>query len=401
MSVLRRVGFTCSIILFGMTESLPVMAQFKVEPKSDFFSLNEDKRLEFYSPMRYNRGEGWFPAVGLTLKPTKSSGLSFSVDGGYGIDNKKARFNLGFEYQWPIWRIFKLGGKYFDDTFTNDEWLIGGIENSFAAFLLREDFHDYFGAKGFTVWSEKEYGEWLHFRLAYWFGDYTSMAKKTNWSVFGGHKKFHGNPAIIEGQEHKLRFEWIIDRLDNPIFPMQGWYLEGALEKGGDFLGGDFKQSGIFMTGKYFRRSFGNQRMVFVGRYGRWQDRSFSPQHLLDLGGIGTLRGYRFKEFQDGQNLCVGSWQYYFNGDLLQKLPLQWIPFYKGLDMILFAEVGALWDNDVPPQVYTTYVDHPEWKWDVGFSLSFTGDFIRLDFAKRLDRSDNTWAITFRVLPRL
>jgi len=188
MSDPLRVRLTCLVFLLSLTVALPATAQFNVEPKSDFYSLTEDKRLEFYSPMRYNRCEGWLPAAGLTLKPTNTSGFSLSLDGGYGIGNKKARFNVAFEYQLPFWSIFKLGGKYFDDTFTNDDWLMGDIENSFAAFLLREDFHDYFHAQGFTFWSEKEFGEWLHFRIAYWSGDYESMAKKPAWSVFGGHK---------------------------------------------------------------------------------------------------------------------------------------------------------------------------------------------------------------------
>ena len=144
-----------------------------------------------------------------------------------------------------------------------------------------------------------------------------------------------------------------------------------------------------------------NQRMVFQTRYGYRDTDGFANQHLLDLGGIGTLRGFRYKEFKDRSNLLFGSWQYYFNGDLLQKLPLQKIPFYSGLGLIVFAEIGALWDNKSKAILSPNQtIDHPEWKSDAGFSLSLTGDFVRVDFAKRLDRSKDTWTITFRVLPK-
>ena len=160
----------------------------------------------------------------------------------------------------------KIGGKYFDDTFTNDDWIIGNIENSFAAFFMREDFLDYFGAKGFSIWSEKGFEDWLNFRLEFWSGEYEGIEKETDWSLFGGNKKFRDNPLVASGKENKIRLEVIWDKLDNPIFPLKGFYFEGALEKGGGFLGGDFKQTGIFLTGKYFQRSFVNQRMVFQAR---------------------------------------------------------------------------------------------------------------------------------------
>ena len=224
------------------------------------------------------------------------------------------------------------------------------------------------------------------------------MQKATDWSLFGGHKKFRENPAVSPGRENKLRLEFIYDKLDNPIFPLQGFYLEGAVEKGGGFLGGDFNQTGVFLTAKYFQSSFANQKLVFQERFGRRDMDLFAPQYLLDLGGIGTLRGYRFKEFADHNNLFLSSVQYYFNGDLLQKLPLQRLPFYSGLGLILFAEVGSVWGENI---LLDGVVDTGSrlWKSDAGFSLSMTGDFLRIDFAKRLDRSSDTWTVTFRILP--
>ncbi len=387
-------------VLLLFFDSACLLAQFKVEPRSDLFDFADEQPVEYYSPVRFNRSEGWFPAFGIRVRPKNIKGISLFTDGGYGISNESGGFNAGFEYKTQFWEIFEIGGKYFDDSFTNDEWIIGNIENSFAAFLLREDFHDYFRAKGFTIWLDKGFEDWLHFRLIFWSGDYKTMNKETDWSLFGGNKKFRSNPAVVEDKENKIRLEFIWDRLDNPIFPIQGFYLEGALEKGGDVFGGNFNQTGIFLTGKYFQRSLINQSMVFKIMYGHRNNSSFAPQQLLDMGGIGTLRGYRFKEFQNGHNLLLGSFQYYFNGDLLQKIPLQFLPLYSGLGLIFFAEFGALWENEktLPPE--TKLLDSPEWKSDVGFSLSLPGDFIRVDFAKRLDRALDTWAVTFRVLPK-
>ncbi len=378
-----------------------VTAQFKVEPKDDIYGLEEEPRYEYYSPARYNRVEGFYPALGITVRNRKNGPFAFSADAGYGVANKAFGYHAQFEYKLPFGRYLKIGGGVFQDLFSNDEWIMGRLENSFAALLFKEDFLDYYRARGVTVWGQKEFGETFHLRLAFWSGDYESVQKQTDWSIFGGKKKFRPNPPVSPGRENKLRLEWIVDQLDNPIFPLQGWYLEGALEKGNGFLGGDdnLKQFGVFITGKIFQPSFGNQRILLTLRYGYRGD-SRAPQHLLDLGGIGTLRGYRFKEYQDRNNLLFGSVQYYFGGDLLQKLPLQWVPFYSSLGLILFAETGALWNSGYTPPPGEPAYDTPQWKSDAGFSLSLTGDFVRVDFARRLDRARADWRVTFRVLPK-
>ena len=148
-----KIIFLLLILFLFCFNSTILNAQFRVEPKGDLFGFAEEKPLEYYIPMRFNRVESWFPAFGVTLRPKTLPGLSFSVDAGYGLKSEKARFNLGFEYKTPIWTDLKMGGKYFDDTFSNDEWIIGNIENSFAAFLMREDFQDFFYSKGFTFWT--------------------------------------------------------------------------------------------------------------------------------------------------------------------------------------------------------------------------------------------------------
>jgi hypothetical protein len=378
----------------------PASAQFKLVPKPNFFAFDEKKKIEYYSPLRYNRAEGLFPAIGVRLRDRDDSPLSVFVDAGYGLKSEKFRFNAGFDYEIPAWEIFKIGGKYFDDTFTQDGWIISGVENSLAALFLREDFRDYFRAKGYTAWISKDFEEAIHFRLAFWSGEYESMKKETDWSFFGGDKKFRGNPPVAEGTENKLRLEVIIDRLDNPLFPMEGWYLEGAFEKGGDFLGGDFDQSGVFLTGKILKPTISNQRLVLTARYGSRGD-SRAPQHLMSLGGITTLRGYKYKAYRNGSNLAFGTFQYYFNGDILQKLPLQRIPLYSSLGLILFVEVGALWNGEASGLIATNVGDSPDWKSDAGFSLTVTGEFIRVDFARRLDRGHAEWEISFRLLPKL
>ncbi len=399
-SVRFKVVLFFLIILIKVASCLqPGYAQFKVEPKPNLFAIEAEK-IKYYSPLRYNRVEGFYPALGLRIKNNVDSPLTFFGDVGYGLKSKEAGFNLGLEFESPSWQIFKIGGKYFEDTFTQDDWVISRFENTLAALFIRGDFRDFYRAKGFSIWASKDFQEYVHFRLSFWSGEYEEMVNGTNWSIFGGDKNFRNNPAITAGTENKFRFEWIIDKLDNPIFPMEGWYLEGAFEKGGDFLGGDFNQSGIFVSGKVLKPTILNQRLVLNGRYG-YRSGSREPQHLMDLGGISTLRGYNYKEFQNGNVMTLAAIQYYFNGDILQKLPFQFIPLYSSLGLVLFIEVGALWNSNGNSFLNSNVSDSPDWKSDAGFSLNVIGDFFRVDFSKRLDRSKDTWAVTARLLPKI
>lgn len=381
----------------------PAVAQFKLAPKPNPFAIDGKKKTEYYMPTRYNRVEGFFPALGIRWRKTAESPLTLSGDLGYGIRSEEFGFKVGLEYESPSWQIFKLGGHYFEDTFTQDDWVISRLENTLAAFFFNKDYRDFYRAKGFSFWVSKDFQESFHLRLSYWSGKYESVIKNTEWNLFGGGDTYRSNPAVTHGTENKLRLELIIDKLDNPLFPMEGWYLEGAFEKGGGFLGGDFDHSGFFISGKILKPTIVNQRIVLSGKYGIRND-SRAPQHLMDFGGISTLRAYDYKEFQNGNKLALAAFQYYFNGDILQNIPLQSIPFYSSLGLVIFTEVGALWnsESDVINEFTGSNVsDSPDWKWDAGFSLNVTGDFFRVDFAKRLDRSKDAWTITVRLLPQI
>ena len=376
-------------------------AQFKVTPRSDVYGLESEPRFEFYSPARYNRVEGFFPALGVTLRNRKNGPVALSADAGYGLANKRAAWHAEVSYKPGFLKYAECGISVFDNTFTNDDWLIGRLTNSLAAAFLRKDYYDYFRKRGVAIWFQKEFGETFHVRTELSSASYSSMKNETDWSVFAYAAHFRPNPPVLPGRENRLRVEIIVDQLDNPIFPMQGWYLEAALEQGNGVLGGDaaLENTGLFATLKYFHPSWGNQRAVFMVRAGH-RAKSRAPQHLLDLGGVGTLRGYGFKEFQNRNTLVYAKVLYSFGGDLLGKLPLSWIPFYRGLASGVFVETGALWDVGYTPPPGERAVDSPQWKWTAGFSISVTGDFLRLNVAKRLDRSTDAWGVTVQLLPK-
>jgi outer membrane protein assembly factor BamA len=398
----RPVCFLSGLVVF-LLGLAPVEAQFKVEPKADVFGFEDEPRREFYSPVRYNRVEGFFAAFGVTVRNRKNGPLSLSADAGYGLASKRWGYNVSLEWKLPFPAHTRLGGTLFRDLGSDDGWIMGRLENSFAAAIFGEDFLDYYWQEGAKIWIQKAFGEKFHLRAEFSAASYSTARTNASWHLLGKNKTFRSNPPVQNGRENRLRIEWIIDELDNPIFPVQGWYMEGALEKGGGFLGGDsdLANTGLFVTIKFFQPTVGNQRFIFTGRFGKRWD-STDLRHLMTLGGVGSLRGYRDRELKYGNNLVFGRFEYALGGDLLQKIPLQRIPFFSSLGLTLFYEVGALWNrfDGQPPGAPYYASEKREWKSDVGVSLSVTGDFLRVDFAHRLDGYGDPWRVTFRVLPK-
>ena len=70
------------IILIKVASCLqPAHAQFKVEPKPNPFAIDK-KKTKYYSPLRYNRVDGFFPALGLKIKNNIDSPLTLFGDFG-------------------------------------------------------------------------------------------------------------------------------------------------------------------------------------------------------------------------------------------------------------------------------------------------------------------------------
>jgi hemolysin activation/secretion protein len=127
------------------------------------------------------------------------------------------------------------------------------------------------------------------------------------------------------------------------------------------------------------------ERMILRFKLGSSQD-TLPPQKVFTLGGISTLRGYKFKEFY-GDQMALLNMEYWISGDRHSHLfwPLKFMQFG------LFADFGSTHNlifSDFDPQYY---------KMDVGFSFMDKDEDLRLDLARRTDSGDKPWVVTFRI----
>lgn len=360
-----------------------------VEEESVMFRYNRVEGL--FLGLRLNRGdwgdpdEAWFDVYG---------------HAGYGFSGERACYQLGIERSilgkyGPI-----IGIEAHDVTETQDTWIMPTFENSLAAILIREDFHDFYGKEGYSAYLSHNVSEYLKITAEYRKDEFYNLKRETNKSIFGGDKRFRDNPKFDEKQwDYKsLVGNITLDTRDSYKYPNKGWLISLTGEFARENLnnnGVDFDRF-VFDIRRYQPLSYG-ENLDFRLRAG--SSRGILPAQLLfDLGGFSSLRGYKFKEFQDKNRMILGNIEYRIYG---KRNPLNSLFGSSDFNLILFADAGYLWSNpDTSNLKADEGFDNIDWgdlKTSIGFAISNEEGNVRLSFAKRLDEKDQPIVVTFRI----
>lgn len=404
---MKKAGFAI-FFLWSFAHIQTGYAQFSYDKIEDVHGFELEKPLEFYWTPRYNRVEGLFLNWGVKVRPEAVPKLLLYGDAGWGFWNdsgKQFRFNAGVQKSFLEFNRLTFGADVFRKLGSEDGWLVGEVENSLAALFFREDYKDYYGLHGFRVYADHKFLGTHLLRLEIGRHTYDALERNINWSVFGG--TFPENPQIVpttpdtsfiaEGDEIGLKLIVAFDKRDNPVFPLTGWYIEGIYERTAE----DFDTDGLFLTIKRYQQTFGNHRLLVRGMLGT-RGGSVAEQHTIDLGGVGSLRGFDDKEFS-GNRIAMLNANYLFGGDVLQKIPLQNVPvfgaFWTTLSLGLFLDTGFASFTDENAGLFDGFSDvFDNFKTDIGFSLLVLEGVMRMDVAKRTDRGDDDFRVTFRLL---
>lgn len=349
----------------------------------------------------YNRVEGFYLGNNLTFLYSRLPQTSLTLRGGYGFRSKEWRYALMFNHAFDPLSRTAITFTYFDETRTNDQWILPKAENVLSAILLKKDYRDYFRLRGVEAHFMHKYGENLSIAYEFGYRRYNSMPKKAHWSLFKKDKEFRQNPAVTEDEEILLSWTINYSTLEDMYVETSNWQLGVVFER--ELY--DFGFTGAHFLIQRTQISYGNQTLI-AGLRGGYRDGTVSEQYLMDLGGIGSLRGYQFKEFTGNRRIFFES-NYLFNGDLLQSIPLQAIPLYSSLESGVFFEAGLAWINSkdrkllptggIPSGSLETGSRLRDIKSDIGVSLFILNGAARIDFARRLDRKKDPWKITFRL----
>ena len=389
---IRLNRFTVVLLLF-----LPcaILAQFKIDRIDDDYT-SSIKVIEFWSRPHFNRVEGVFLHSGLFVRPVINSELTLAFNAGYGTKNRDVRYSASVRYRFFREDRTILHAGLFKETYSNDSWKIGRIENSFAGLLLREDFMDYFLRQGWYAFVDQMLWHQHIVRLEFANYRYGSMPVYSNFAgtFFGADKQFPINPEIISGREKSLRLYLSLDFRRTSYFETSGLSLNASVQKNW----GDFPNLGVFTDWRYHLPVFENQKLSFQLLAG-FRKGSAAPQHLMSIGGVGSLRAWP-ERFHKGQNLLYVKAAYDLGGGLLLKTPAKKIPTIDSAGLGVFYEMGDAWASEHPQSSLFSGLNHAGWLMDAGISVFFFDGIIRFDFARQLVDSPKSWRITMRIFNR-
>jgi hypothetical protein len=299
--------------------------------------------------VRYNRVEGIFLGIGSEKKFYWDGRRSWAAFGsvGWGFKSHTWRYNLGLARQFPLvsdgGQIFELGVEGYSLTDSKDRWIISTNENSAAAFFIHEDFLDYFsrrGGTGHVAWLTQGSVVRTEVRIGYSADRYDSLVLRTDWALFGGEKRFRPNPPVTEGKMRSVNAAIGFTTTEKTSHGPEGWTVTAAGEFGKKMTGSEFS---------FNQYVFDLRRYQPLGRYDNINVRVrvgsaegiLPPQKMFELGGLGTLHAYRYKQ-DAGNRMVLANAEYIVDGNFLDDLDFWPSDLFGGINFLFLSDAGLV-----------------------------------------------------------
>jgi hypothetical protein len=338
--------------------------------------------LKFY----YNRVDGAAPYLGVKFVDEDSLLPTVNIYAGYGFSSERWRYHIGFEQSFLKSHPITIGGAVYRELGSDDDRLISEADNTLFALIATEDYRDYYEAEGGHGFARFTPYRPLSFQAGILAEKYSWLdACRDMWSLFGGSKRFPENfssvpfnqrttgiDEIDSGEITSLNFDVTFDTGDNDEpFERSFWKGRASVEWAPDDWNDDFDFARYFARIGRFQ-TVSRYTGLFLGATYGTSDGHLPMHRKFFLGGLRTLGGYRHKEYT-GSEFWLADVEYRIG---FPKTDLTGWIFYNGGQIA--EKTGALGSAEV--------------KQSLGIGLSFD-DNLRIDLAKRLDRSDSSFKI--------
>ena len=356
--------------------------------------------------VRYNRVEGLY--LGFRVEedywrshyPRRPFLYGFS---GYAFKAKELQYRIGLEKGFFDELRMAFGGEYHRIIDTEDRWIIPDIENSLAAFFLKEDFQDFFLREGGSGYIRQNVTRDICLTAAYHYDVIDSVEKNTNWALFGGKKHFRDNPAMDAGEMRSVVGKLVIDTRNSEKRTTRGWYVQAEGEYAGKDLKGDFDFNRLLVDIRRYQPIGFGEGIDFRLRVGTISGEMIPWHKSFHLGGLSSLRGFPYKAFPagpmspGGNRMLLAQLEYRMGS---QDLPdeLDW-GLLERFNIILFADAGWVGYADQDVDLFGGF-DSLTWsklKTDVGIALANRSGNVRIQVARRTDTNKKPYVFLFRI----
>ncbi|MBI4417721.1 MAG: hypothetical protein HY563_03015, partial [Ignavibacteriales bacterium] len=346
----------------------------------------------------FNRAEGHFLGLGSEKKYFWDGSRSVSPYGfiGWGFKSHRWRGLIGIDRQFSLatsdenaGHILELGAEGHSLTDSKESWIIGTNENTAAAVLIHEDFHDYFQREGFSLHAGYYYRKGdiqTQLRIEFAGDRYESLERRTEWSIFGGKKVFRPNPPVDEGHMRSVIIRPGFSTVERTSRGQHGWCMYATAEIADKRLGGDFSFSTLVADVRRYQPISRYDDLNIRIRMGTSGGR-LPAQRVFEMGGLGTLHARPYKS-DAGNRMILLNAEYILNADIFNDLDFWPSWLFSRINLIFIADAG--FTRSVPRDFGWTEgfdaIQLSDFKNDMGFGVSNRAGSWRVGFVWQTDR---------------
>ena len=347
---------------------------------------SKTQSVTFGLSARFNRVEGFTPLGQMEYRDDKHNMPYIGINGGYAFTLKKWEYDVFAGHSYDAMVSPFIDFHMFKDAKSSDEWILTEEENTFAGIFLKEDFYDFYWRRGLSIEGGVEYDDKLKLSAKYTGAKIDTVSRTAAKALFGGDKIFGENWSTIypdsetvsgySGDLKELNIGASYDLRDDDRHPSSGLLASINLIKSLDSDTTDFEYEMANAELKYYWPVAVDQTLYLRLR-GGYSDSDLPLFKRYFLGGIGSIRGYDYKEFEGNRYMLFNAeylW-YFYNSDFGASI------FFDG------GKTGFSGSEFESADLNTS----------VGVAL-LIGDSFRINLAQRLDDLDKSPVLSMRGL---
>ena len=334
---------------------------------------------------RFNRVEGFFLG-GKKEVDSISNYMKLNVAAGFGFSDQRFKYLVGATV-FPVGnKAIGLGGEYYSKlNNVPDDGFYGPFIISLMAIIDKNDYRDYYLAKGGRVFVSADPARWLSSTLSFVAEQQYSLDAETQYSLFTQSDSYRPNPKIHDGKFRSLRLDLRLGDEEIPLDIISRDAFEFSVEHSSPRIAKsefDFtRYHGVLtMSVKTFDRDllfsptirFRLSGGLGVGTLPAQQ--IFTPDSRSSgYAPFGVLRGETIKEFS-GDRFIMLNVEHNFRSIpfLLLNIP----SFYRsGIELIVHCSFAQTWTGSLSTS--------NGWYSEAGIGVSRVLDLLRFDLTYR------------------
>jgi len=371
---------------YGKLDSTQTLEK-QFRPKGVLTSLtgDETESLLNHIDFHFNRVEGFYlGGKGRMSLPA----LNLRLDGsaGLGFSDERFTYDARATYSIDSTRRFSLGAEFYDRVDNvPDEGFYGPLAISFMALIDKNDYRDYFLAKGYRFFVAAHPARNFHATVNFNSEQEYTLETQTSYSLFSRSTPYRINPPIAGGLLRSVSLDLRLGDEAQPLDIVSRNAAEFSIEHSSPSFGrSEFnftRYRGLLLWNiPTFARSLLFPPALRIRMSGGLGTGTLPPQRIFTLDSrssgyapFGVLRGAGVKEFM-GDRFVMINIEHNFRS--LPFLMLDVPSFYRnGIEMLLHASIAQSWNG--------TQSTSDRWYGEAGIGISRIFDLLRMDLTYR------------------